>query len=222
MARFFIPTKSADDWKLLLAEPEKHWQDGFSAKTLATRWQNANGFPVEVSASFRASAIPLFEELEFVVGLPEYKIQIPPSRRRPSQTDLMVIARSTRELVVIAVEGKKEESFGKLVRDWRSEDSDGKAERFAFLIDRLGLSGRDVTSIRYQLLHRTVSALLMAERFAARHAVMLVHSFSAARAGFPDYAAFSELFGVKAEPNTLQRVGAMRGTELYLSWTHGA
>lgn len=222
MAKFYIPTKSSDDWRLLLAEPDKHWRDGYSAKMLATCWQKAGGFPAEIATSFRAAEIPLFQELEFVVGLPEYKIQIPPSKRRPSQTDLMVIARRGRELVAVAVEGKKEESFGELVRDWRRKDSDGKTERLAFLTERLGLGGRDLNGIRYQLLHRTASALMMAERFAARHAVMLVHSFSNARTGFSDYSEFLQLFGLKAATDKLQRAGTVRDTELYFSWTVGA
>lgn len=219
MTNFYIPTQSAEDWRQLLADPEKHWRDGYSAKSLATSWQGAAGFPTEVVASFRASANPFFQDLKFVAGLPEFKVQIPPSTRRPSQTDLMVVARAGRELVVVAVEGKVEESFGEYVRDWRQKESNGKVERLAFLSERLGLAGRDLDGVRYQLLHRTVSALLAAEHFAARHAIMLVHSFSPARTGFTDYAAFLQLFGLSAAVGTVQSAGAFRDTELYFSWT---
>ena len=92
----------------------------------------------------------------------------------------------------------------------------------AFLTNRLGLDGRDLDGIRYQLLHRTASALLTAEQFAARHAVMLVHSFSTTRTGFTDYTAFLELFGLQATVGTVQRAGILGDTELYFSWTAGA
>jgi len=221
MKHFYIPTESTDDWRRLLADPDKHWRDGYSAKMLAMTWQSAGGFPAEVTASFRASAIPLLQQLEFVAGFPEHKVELP-GGRRPSQTDIMVLARAGRELLAVAVEGKVEESFGELVGDWRKKDTDGKAERLAFLTDRLGLGGRDLDGIRYQLLHRTVSALLTAESFAARHAVMLVHSFSTAQTGFTDYAAFLQLFGLTATAGTVQRAASLRDTELYFSWTVGA
>ena len=123
-----------------------------------------------------------------------------------------------RELAAVAVEGKVEESFGELVGGWLKHDSEGKTERLAYLTEFLGLRGHDLDGIRYQLLHRTVSALLTAERFAARHAVMLVHSFSSKRTSFDDYAAFLQLFGLTATTGTVQRAAtALGGTELYFS-----
>jgi len=143
MKHFYIRAESLEDWRRRLADPEKHWRGGYSAKSLANRWWGAKGFPAEVMESFRASAIPLLRELKFVVGFPEDKVELP-GGRRPSQTDIMVLARGGRELAVLAVEGKGKETFGDLVRDWRRKDTDGKEERLAFLTDRLGL--RDATS----------------------------------------------------------------------------
>jgi len=218
MTHFYLPTKSAQCWRGLLADPDKHWRDGFSAKSLAVCWERGGSFPPEVAAAFRASGIPSFEGLSIVAGFPEYKIQIPPSTRRPSQTDLMVIARAGRELVVIAVEGKVDESFGELVSDWREHDTQGKTERLRFLTDSLGVPGEQLDGVRYQFLHRTVSALLTAERFAASHAVMLVHSFSRQQTGFTDYSAFLRLFGVQAAAGTVQPAGTRHGIHLYFSW----
>jgi hypothetical protein len=219
MNHFYIPTRSTEDWQRL--HPERHWKDGYSAKLLATRWQEAHGFPEEVTNSFTASGIPAFQSMQFVAGFPEHKVALPPSRRQPSQTDIMVLARSGQELAALAVEGKVEESFGEFVRDWRQKDTDGKTERLAFLTDLLGLAGHDLDGIRYQLLHRMASALLTAERFAARHAVVLVHSFSPVRTGFTDYAAFLQLFGVLAAAGTVQQASAVHGIEVYFSWTTG-
>jgi hypothetical protein len=47
-----VPTRSTDDWKRLLADPELHWKAGRSAHSLATEWQEAQGFP----RSFREGA----------------------------------------------------------------------------------------------------------------------------------------------------------------------
>jgi Domain of unknown function (DUF6946) len=62
---------------------------------------------------------------------------------------------------VAAVEGKVAEPFGPLVSEWLVADaqgpSPGKLERLAFLCERLSLNDDDCQSVRYQLLHRTVS-----------------------------------------------------------------
>jgi hypothetical protein len=42
----------------------------------------------------------------------------------------------------------------------------------------LGLNTSDVGGLRYQLLHRTASAVYEAQRYRSRRAIMLVHSFS--------------------------------------------
>lgn len=64
--------------------------------------------------------------------------------------------------------------------------------------------------------------MVTARLLAARHAVMLVHSFSGARTGFPDYAAFLELFDLTAKEGTVQSAVMVGGIELYFSWTVGA
>ncbi len=221
MAHFYLPAESAEDWRRLLADPEKHWRDGYSAKALATTWQAAHGFPTEVAAAFRASGIPTFQSLSFVAGFPEYQVELP-GGRRPSQTDIMVLGRSDRELVVVAVEGKVEESFGELVTDWKQHETNGKVERLQFLTDYLGLRDEQLNSLRYQLLHRTASALLTAEQFASNHAVMMVHSFSQQQTGFADYSAFLRLFGVQAAHDTVQSATIRHGIHLYFSWVTGS
>jgi hypothetical protein len=72
--------------------------------------------------------------------------------------------------------------------------------------------------VRYQLLHRTVSALLEAERFRSRHALMLVQSFSTANDGLQDYQAFAGHLRVKPSANAITDVGERSGIHLYLGW----
>ena len=48
MKHIYIPTASSDDWQQFLAEPTKQWRPGYSAKELADRWENAEGFPSAV------------------------------------------------------------------------------------------------------------------------------------------------------------------------------
>ena len=69
----------------------------------------------------------------------------------------------------------------------------GKQVRLERLAQTLGLDLADVGGIRYQLLHRTASAIYEATRYRCRHAMMLVHSFSPTHRWFEDFAAFSSL-----------------------------
>jgi len=92
MSHFFIPAKSVDDWRLLIADPEKHWRDGYSAKSMAESWQSAGGFPESVKSVLLSSSDPNIASLEFVAGFPEFQVPLP-GGRRPSQTDVMVFAR---------------------------------------------------------------------------------------------------------------------------------
>lgn len=75
--------------------------------------------------------------------------------------------------------------------------------------------------MRYQLLHRTASAIIEAHRFNAAHAVMLVHSFSQTGEWFGDYAEFVCLMGGDAAEGRMVSVGSRSGVSLYLAWVRG-
>ncbi len=55
MSKILIPSRGAEDWQRLLAEPEKHWRSGCSAKALAHCWEAAAGFPPSVHDLFADS-----------------------------------------------------------------------------------------------------------------------------------------------------------------------
>jgi hypothetical protein len=99
----------------------------------------------------------------------------------------------------------------------RADSSPGKAERFSYLLSLLGLSAVPVGA-RYQLLHRTASAIIEAQRFNAAHAVMLVHSSTE---WSQDYAAFVALMGGSAKENRMVSVGFRSGVSLCLAWVRG-
>lgn len=215
MSRIYIPASSAEQWAQFLAEPVKHWRQGFSARTLAYSWQEAGGFPSEVGAVLA----PQFPSAELLLALPEHQVPLP-GGSRPSQNDIWVLAKSQGQLVSIAVEGKVSEAFGPTVQEWQAESSPGKAARLSYLLNVLGLSTVS-EAMRYQLLHRTASAIIEAQRFNAAHAVMLVHSFSQSSEWFQDYAAFVALMGGSAKENSLVSVGSRSGVSLHLAWVRG-
>ncbi|HYN77453.1 MAG TPA: hypothetical protein VES73_06650 [Lamprocystis sp. (in: g-proteobacteria)] len=216
LSKIYIPVSNAEQWAQFLAEPVKHWRQGYSARTLAYSWQEANGFPAEVQAVLSTR----FPGIELLLALPEHRVPLP-GGSRPSQNDIWALARAAGTLVSIAVEGKVSEPFGSTVQEWRAASSPGKAERLRFLCDQLGIQAPVPDLLRYQLLHRTVSAMIEAERFGASHAVMMVHSFSQSADCFQDYAAFVSLLGGVPSENGLVSVGIRSGVDLHLAWVRG-
>jgi hypothetical protein len=221
MNRIYIPAIDAEAWKIFLADPEKQWKKGYSARTLANCWQEADGFPDEVKAIFCESDFPQVYNLIPLFGFPEYKVPIP-GGKRCSQTDLYVLAKDGRgDLVSIMIEGKVAEPFGPTIGDWLSPETKGKRERLSYIKDRLGIVDEIPNDIRYQLAHRTVSALIEADRVGAKTAIMLVHSFSQECLWFADFQAFVNLFGKTAEHGKLIYTGKKCEIDLYLGWVQG-
>jgi hypothetical protein len=200
---FYLPAAGPDDWRKRLAKPEKHWRIGYSARTLAHCWHASDGFPPEVAAALNQSRQLALDSLEPLLAIPEHQVALPGSGKA-SQTDLWY---------------------------WRVDRQAWSRSRLsarltspsvlAALTGRLGLAQPLPGALRYQLLHRTASAILEAQRFGAGHAVMLVHSFSATRPWFDDFSTFAELFGVLVAPDAIVNVGMRSGVELSLGWIGG-
>ncbi len=110
MPRFFAPADEPADWQRLLAKPDLHWKSGYSARSIAYSWTEAQGFPREVQAVFDESDAACLHDLDFLIGIPEHEVPLP-GGRRPSQNDVFVLAKGSDGLVSIAVEGKVSESF---------------------------------------------------------------------------------------------------------------
>ena len=218
MSHIYIPATSADQWAQFLAEPVKHWRTGFSARTLAHSWQDAEGFPTEVQAALSTSEY--FTGIQLLLALPEHKVPLV-GGSRPSQNDIWALARAGANLVSIAVEGKVAEPFGPTRTEWLAEGSKGKSARLAFLRRELSLNEALAGTVRYQLIHRAASAVIEAKRFGAPHAIMLVHSFSQSHEWFQDYEAFASLLGAKVAVNRVVSVGQRGGVHLHLGWVCG-
>ena len=214
----FLPAASADDWKRGLADPERQWVPGYSAHAIANCWHQAAGFPTEVRLMLETA--PELRGLEPLLILPEHRVALP-GGARSSQTDVWVLARTSDDLVSIAVEGKVAEPFGPIVSDWLKEASDGKLARLAYLRQLLGLSEESALPLRYQLLHRAASAIIEAERFHARYAVLLVHSFSQGGLWYEDFAVFASAVGASAERNRLASARIPGEIRFFLGWVGG-
>jgi len=89
------------------------------------------------------------------------------------------------------------------------------------LCGELGLTFPPPEGIRYQLLHRTVSAIIEAKRFRAKDAVMVVHSFSKNNEWLEDYQVFLSLFGLEAGVNQAVSTSIELDLTLHFAWVHG-
>jgi hypothetical protein len=91
----------------------------------------------------------------------------------------------------------------------RADGSAGVETRLASIFECLGLVDMP-GHVRYQLVHRTASAVLAARQFFAQSAVMLVHSFSLADRWFEDFVAFAQLLKASPRIGEARACGAMR------------
>jgi hypothetical protein len=214
----FVPSSGPEAWKAFLADPDKHWARGYSARTLAHCWERADEFPPEVRRTLEQATV--LRGIEPLLVFPEWKVALP-GGRRASQNDAWILARTDEVLVSVTVEGKVDELFDRPLADWKVDASEGKRQRLEYLVSCLGLAEEPPGHVYYQLLHRAASAVIEAERFHAGVAVMIVHSFSSTNRWFQEYREFAALFGIEAEIGVLAVATARNGLPLYMTWVHG-
>ena len=217
MSRFFYANEIArpEDVIPYLAKQERHWRKGYSAYELAHSWIGAEGIPSPVGSVL--DTCPDYAGAALVEGLFERDVDLRTPGRR-SQTDLLAFVKLRHGDAVIAVEGKVDEPFGDRVSAW-NDHSPGKERRLAALCGSLGLRVVDVESIRYQLLHRTASAIYEAQRYRTTRTIMLVHSFSVADTSFGDFQAFAEAMGMPVlAVNQVSAERECEGIRLRLAW----
>lgn len=215
MTRILVPSAGRDIWRQFLAKPDLHWVTGYSARTMAHSWEAADGFPPEVHEVLAAA----FGPTELLLAIPEHKTPLPCGRRE-SQSDVFALGRHAGGVVACTIEGKVDEPFGPTVGEWLKDASPGKLERLGYVCHLLGIKDCP-PDVHYQLLHRTASALVEAERFNASDAAMVVHSFSPERRWFEAYARFVGLFRLVAEAGVPAFVGVPVGRRLVLGWGCG-
>ena len=213
MSRIYVPSSGPESWRAFLAEPEKHWKTGYSARALAHAWEDADGLPAEIAALFD-------EPAALQLAIPEHKVPLPGGSRE-SQSDLFALLTIGARSCAATIEGKVNEPFGPTVGEWLKDASDGKQKRLSYVSGLLGLSLPLPTGIRYQLLHRTASAIVEADRFKTHDAAMVVHSFSPERMWFEDFARFLALLGFTAAPDKRFQTELPSGRVLHLAWASG-
>lgn len=188
----------------------------------AACWEDSHPqLPAEVLAALGGASDPAIADLELLAAIPEWEVALP-GGETASQTDLLVLARNPLNLVVLGVEAKVDETFGPTLREKKTRATGGQLGRIDYLESELGRTDPFPDTVRYQLLHRSVSALLTAREFHAPVAVMLVHSFSPASAWRDDFSAFCHELRCNALSADLFEVPRNNGPRLILGWCKGS
>jgi hypothetical protein len=118
----------------------------------------------------------------------------------------------------MAVEGKAGEPFASTLGERLKEASEGKKERLDFLCQTLQIPLNPPLGLRYQLFHRTASAILEAQRVRASIAVMMVQSFREDEQAWRDYAAFASLLGAVGVRGAVAKAKRSGTERLFLGW----
>ncbi len=188
----------------------------------AACWEeNEPKLPGEITNVLEASGDKSLTSLELLAAIPEWEVDLP-GGTRPSQTDILAITRNKLGLVILGVEAKVDEPFGPTLGEKKTNPSAGQLERITYLERKLGCASPLEDRIRYQLLHRTVSAILTARSFHAGIAVMLVHSFSPDSRWREDFEAFAVAVGGKHLTDDLYEIELSEGPRLIIGWCKGA
>jgi hypothetical protein len=223
--RLFIPTLGPTDWRRLLAKPETQWEPGRSALEMAVSWESARDsdrrIPAEVASAL--DSVPELKGAELLLGIPEHQVQFPPGGH-PSQNDLWALLRAGPLRISLTIEAKAGEPLDNLVKDWlkSSSPNSGKPARLEALQRHLGIPDLDVSQLRYQLLHRTASALKEAERFGANVAVMLMRSFNrtADEESWQDFRRFGAVMDAAVKEDGVAPSPRPTDIPLYLGWVN--
>lgn len=219
MTRTYVPAGGVESWRARLADPDKHWKRGASAMEAAVSWELAGrtprGLPPEVARVLDQAAELKGAELLF--AFPEHKVTLP-GGNRSSQSDVWAVLKGPTGLVSLTVEAKAEESFDRTLAEWQKDASDGKAVRLDHLTGLLKPATPFPDTTRYQLLHRTASAIIEAPRIGAKHAVMLVQSFRPPSASAVDFSAFVRHLGAELVGEGIVRLDQHDSPTLHLGW----
>lgn len=217
--QIYAPSAGLETWKNRVADPDTPWERTSSAFETAVFWEYGAMHP----RGLHPQLVALLEQEEslrgcsLVASFPEHRVQFP-GETRASQTDVWAIVRAPGGLVSLAVEGMAGESLAETVGEWRKDAAAGKDKRLGFLCDQLGLTEPPHDAIRYQLLRRTVSALLEAERIGATVAAMIVISFTDDARSKDDFGAFASCLGSPVSHGQVCRMPAVKSLPLFLGW----
>lgn len=207
------PLKTIDDW--IEAVGRKNWVPSYSAYECAMRWRGVTSvLPEPLNYVMRNSGIEVLQGLRPESIVAEHAVFLD-TLTTPSRTDIMAFcSNSTHDRVVVAVEAKSREPFSDRVFRWiRTADRTVSAQqqklfdvsnaivvrkerRLAFLNQVLGTNIDINSELRYQLVHRTASAVLEARNLRAKAAIVVIQAFQPSVENLFDFSDYLDALNV--------------------------
>jgi hypothetical protein len=223
--------ETADDWRGLAGEDK--WVPTRSAYELAHCWHQWGGLPEPIANVLSRSGHETLRGLSFDLCLVEKPVFLD-TKVGPSMTDLMAYGRNAKgDTIILAVEGKANEPFASRVWGWVRGDQKNpsliaeprrtRVRRLEFLSKHLSKAISPDSPLRYQLLHRTVSAVLEAQLHGAAAALVLIHAFgSDTEENLSDFSEFLNALGGSSAANGVvygpYHLGEQRDLPTYFLW----
>ncbi len=180
----------------------------------AMSWEAAKGLPPEIATIMGPNA-------ELLLAIPEHKVPLPGGQRE-SQCDVFALIKVRGKTYALAVEAKVNETFGPTIEEWMQNPTTRRIERLTYICALLGVSYPPPPELRYQLFHRTASAVIEASRFQTDAAAMIVQSFSQDNKWFEDFEAFCQYLGGQAVLGKGFDCLLTDGRNLTLGWATGS
>jgi hypothetical protein len=217
---FFGPDESPltkpEDVIPFLGKRGEHWNKVRSAYQTAYSWFNAQDLPNSIREILKTDSALEGAILKKAIFEKKTKFD---AHGRESQTDVLATIQAKSGLAILGIEAKVDESFGPLIHEW-NDYSLGKMRRLLGLLEKLKLTCDSIGCLRYQLLHRTIAAVVEARESGASIAVVLVQSFDKNRAGFMDFVVFANAFGTPiTQPGQLSEPKIIDNVAVRLGWT---
>jgi len=179
------PITSLDEWysKCPPAKGKEHWKDGRSAKELAKDWTSNKGEDLERLLG----STPQFNGITFEMASPEFQSKFDEFNGKGRQHDLLVSASHNNESILISIEAKADEEFGKIIKDYYLNQIivriNGKTTYVPDRIEKLfKYVFKDNTTVkafnlRYQLLHAIAGTIAEAESKNIIRTIFIVNTY---------------------------------------------
>jgi len=118
-------------------------------------------------------------------AIPEYETMLDANRGKGRNHNLIIYGSAAGKKTLIGIEAKVDEPFKEIVEDYiakkiAKDPNSNVPKRIAQLTHAL-FGNKDVSKLRYQLIHAVAETLIEAKERGAERAIFIVHEFVSAR-----------------------------------------
>ncbi|MGD6831026.1 DUF6946 family protein [Sutcliffiella halmapala] len=170
---------SLSDWLTYAAPAKKggHLKDFRSAMELAKCWFRDGEAKVPEELQSLLDANDITKGLVISEAYPEKETRLD-NYGKGRNHDLVLFGETGKERILLSVEAKADEAYGKVVGDYLKSVSarSNVPNRIEHLTSSI-LGTKTSEHLRYQLLHAIAGTLIEAKEFGATQAIFLVHEF---------------------------------------------